>query len=424
MLLIMGTVLIPNAVIIMIVGVSFGGVRNIYSLHVQMRKYRELDRMLENPVDRGDLTDLLNSLPEGIDYYITDAEEDSGTFEKSILPGLVEAGKKMEAIPFRFKGGNGAVLFLYSPMFEKYAILQNTPFQIIAPLILLSVLTILSLGVIRSINNSLKRIEEATRRVAQGYYDFELPVKGNDSIASLSRSFNTMVKQVREEYSRRSRFFMGVSHDLKTPLASIGGYADAILEGYAEDRETLQKYAGIIKEKSQLLLDRITHLIRFVKLETGDWRTTFRDVNMKSFLDEIAESAAVDAELYGYGFVRDIDLPDSLAVPMDEKLVKRSFENIVNNAFRYAYKNSTIELKSFMEEGRIYIIVSNHGRGIAEKDINYIFEPFYRGSSSRNEDGFGLGLANVAAVIKSHKWKIAVDSVQEGKTSFIITIPV
>jgi len=330
----------------------------------------------------------------------------------------------MEAIPFRFKGGNGAVLFLYSPMFEKYAILQNTPFQIIAPLILLSVLTILSLGVIRSINNSLKRIEEATRKVAQGYYDFELPVKGNDSIASLSRSFNTMVKQVREEYSRRSRFFMGVSHDLKTPLASIGGYADAILEGYAEDRETLQKYAGIIKEKSQLLLDRITHLIRFVKLETGDWRTTFRDVNMKSFLDEIAESAAVDAELYGYGFVRDIDLPDSLTVPMDEKLVKRSFENIVNNAFRYAYKNSIIELKSYTEDGKVYVIFSNHGRGIAEKDINYIFEPFYRGSSSRNEDGFGLGLANVAAVIKSHKWKIAVDSVQEGKTSFIITIPV
>ncbi len=412
-LLILGTVLIPNIIIAMIVGFSFGGIGSIHSLHVQMRKYGEIVDLLKEPVREDDLEEILSDLPEGVEYYTLRNQDDNS------VPSI-----RMQVIPFSYTDGSRAALFIHLPVFEKYSVIKTTPFQIVAPLVLLSVLTILSLGVIHSINNSLKRIEEATRKVAEGNYDFELPVKGNDSIASLSGSFNAMVKQVREEYSRRSRFFMGVSHDLKTPLTSISGYADAILEGYAEDRETLQKYTGIIKSKSQLLLERITHLIQFVKLETGDWQSSFRSVSFKKFLEEIVDVTALDAELYGHRFIADVDIPENLAVYMDEELVRRSLDNIIHNAFRYAEDKSVIELRAYTDQSNTAVSVSNTGAGIPEEDLKYIFEPFYRGSSGRNEEGFGLGLANVAAVIKSHKWEIKVTSVPGGKTEFIILIPV
>ena len=309
------------------------------------------------------------------------------------------------------------------PALEHFALARQTPFQLVAPLVLLSVLSLLSLIVIRSINSSLKKIEEATRKVAEGNYDFELPVRGNDSIASLSRSFNIMIEKVREEYSRRARFFMGVSHDLKTPLASISGYADAILEGYADSKESLDKYAGIIKDKSGLLLDRVYHLIDFVKLETGEWKISFQDTPLKKFLLGIIDAASVDAELYHYTFESKIFIPDSVVVPMDTGLVRRSFDNIIHNAFRYAEEGTRIKITAEEGNGGITISIANRGKGIPEEDLHYIFEPFYRGSSTRNEDGFGLGLANVASVIKSHGWEISVTSVPGGITTFTIFVP-
>lgn len=424
-LLILGTVLIPNIIIITMVGFSFGGFQNIRALHTQMNNYHLLSEMLKKPVVDKDLYRFLDNLPSDIDYYIMNGNHKvlhSSTGKNDLNNALLK-DRKLQALVVSFIDGTRAILLIHLPVFEDYTLLRSTPLRIIAPLLLLSVFTLLSFGVIRSINISLRRIEEATRKVADGSFDFELPVKGNDSIASLSRSFNIMVHEVKEGYSRRSRFFMGVSHDLKTPLSSISGYADAILEGYADDTETLYKYAGIIKDKSGLLLDRIYHLIEFVKLETGEWKVSFKDILLKNFLSEIVDAASVDAQLYNYTFETDIRIRDWISVSMDRELVRRIFDNIIHNAFRYSFEGSAINFNADETDGTVTISIMNRGKGIPENDLNYIFEPFYRGSSSRNEEGFGLGLANVASVIKSHGWKIDVESVPDETTTFTIEIP-
>ncbi len=423
-LLVVGSVLIPNIIIMMIVGLSFGGFNNIYALHKQMRIFYTVNKMIRHPVVQKDLfTYLKSSSP--VDYYIFSIDKTfiASSTGVSNLEEALQGGRTFTVSEVSFTGKGSALLFLHLPALEHFTLAKQTPFQLVAPLVLLSVLSLLSLVVIRSINSSLKKIEEATRMVAEGNYDFELPVKGNDSIASLSRSFNIMVEKVREEYSRRARFFMGVSHDLKTPLASISGYADAILEGYADSKESLDKYAGIIKNKSGLLLDRVYHLIDFVKLETGEWKISFQDTPLKEFLLDIVDAASVDAELYHYTFKSEILIQDSVVVSMDTGLVRRSFDNIIHNAFRYASKGTRISITAAEGDGNITITITNRGKGIPEEDLHYIFEPFYRGSSTRNEDGFGLGLANVASVIKSHGWKISVDSVPGGITTFTIFIP-
>ncbi len=425
-LLVVGSVLIPNIIIMIIVGFSFGGFSNIRALHRQMKIDDTITGMIRNPVQQQDLVSYLASASSSVDYYLYSGTREfiaSSTGTNDLWKAL-ERERRFTARGFTLVGKGRAILFLHLPALEHFTRVNQTPFPFIGLLVLLSVLSLLSLLVIRSINSSLKRIEEATRQVAEGNYDFELPVKGNDSIASLSRSFNSMIERVREEYSRRSRFFMGVSHDLKTPLASISGYADAILEGYADSKETLDRYAGIIKDKSGLLLDRIYHLIEFVKLETGEWKVSFQDVPLKRFLSEMADTAAVDAEVYHYGFESEILVGERTMVSMDAGLVRRSFDNIVHNAFRYAEKGTTISIKAEERDGYVTVAISNRGKGIPKEDLQYIFEPFYRGSATRNEDGFGLGLANVASVITSHGWNIDVDSVPDETTTFTIRIPV
>lgn len=428
LLLIIGSFFIPNILIMMILWLSFGGVDNMRSTHEQFDQYYHLYEYINTEVDRDEFSRFIEELPDGMNARLLDSEKQNGYV---IITELIEENKNtenpkitLEALTVSFKDGTAAVLVINRPLADKYSIFRNSPVRFVFPFILFSVVTILSLFLIRSINSSLRKIEEATRKVAEGDFEFELKAKGNDSIASLTRSFNTMRLKVKEEYDRRARFFMAVSHDLKTPLASIGGYADAVLEGYAEDKETLDKYMEIIRSKTNLLSERVSHLIHFVKLETRDWQSTFEFVPLNGFLSKLADSFEVEADIYNYKFESSLEIPEELEVNMDRELVTRSFENLLHNAYRYSYSESLISFSAHDEGGKVILRIVNRGDGIGKEDLPNIFEPFYRGSKGRNDDGFGLGLANVAAVIKSHGWEIYAESELRKETVFTIKIPI
>ncbi len=428
LLLIIGTFFIPNILIMLIVYLSFGGVDNMKSTHNQFSQYYHLYEYIGTEVDEDDFIKYINTLSSDMNPRILNSENNNGQI---IFTDLIEENKNsvnpkitIEALTVSFTDGSSSVLVINRPLADKYSIFRNSPFPFVFPLVLFSVVTILSLFIIRSINKSLRKIEEATRKVAEGDFDFELQDKGNDSIASLSRSFNIMRLKVKDEYDRRARFFMGVSHDLKTPLASISGYADAVLEGYAEDKETLEKYMVIIKDKSTLLKERISHLINFVKLENGDWKTSLKPVEFGSFISELSNSFSIEAGIYKFIFKSKIELSENISIDMDPELVTRSIENLMHNAFRYSYPESTISFTVNQETSNYILSISNQSEGIPEDELPNIFEPFYRGSKGRNTEGFGLGLANVAAVIKSHGWEITAESELKKETVFTIKIPI
>ena len=427
-LLIIGSFFIPNILIMLIVYLSFGGIDNMNNIHNQFKQYYHLYENISTEVEEDEFIKYINTLPANMNARILNSEDNNGQIIISELIEENENSKKpkitLEVLTVSFTDGSSTVLVINRPLADKYSIFRNSPFPFIFPLILFSVVTILSLIIIRSINSSLQKIEEATRKVAEGDFDFELQDKGNDSIASLSRSFNIMRLKVKDEYDRRARFFMGVSHDLKTPLASISGYADAVLEGYAEDKETLNKYMLIIKDKSIVLKERISHLINFVKLENGDWKTSLKPVGFKSFISELSNSFAIEAGIYKFEYFSKIELSENIFVDMDRELVIRSMENLMHNAYRYSYPQSTISFIVYTEGNDSILKIINQSKGISKEDLPNIFEPFYRGTKGRNDEGFGLGLANVAAVIKSHGWKITVESELKKETTFTIKIPV
>ncbi len=360
--------------------------------------------------------------PEGLVLHSTTPAIQSG------LPypqGSVDPGIEVQLLSYQDNTtGETAYVVFHSPKADWLSASHMEGWLgLIIPVILLAFASIMSFAILRSIRRSLHQLDEAASRIAQGDLEFQLEAKGNDEIASLTRSFETMRQKVKEEYARRARFIMGVSHDLKTPLALIEGYADAIAEGYADNPEKMERYLGIIKSKSKLLEGRILQLIEFVKMEAGQWKATHVATDLERFLSGLAKRWSEDGALFGVRMTYSVDIPPTTMVNMDPGLVTRALENVVHNAFRYSGDEKEAHLKAVVVKDSVRLEVVNAGPGITAEEMEHVFEPFYRGTNSRQDDGMGLGLATVKSILESHGWTVEVDSVPGSRTVFRIIIP-
>jgi signal transduction histidine kinase len=283
--------------------------------------------------------------------------------------------------------------------------------------------SVMCILIVSSLTRSVVSLEAATRRVAAGELDLPISIEGSNEITSLSRSLNSLREEIKEDQARRARFIMGISHDLKTPLALVKGYAEALEEDIGDVGPNASSYLGIIKSKADQLEDMIEDLIDFERVDTGEWSQGLASVDLAPFLRVLSKRVAADAALLGRRVHSEIALPEPGFVRMDERLVTRAFENLVNNALRYTSSGGRIEITARAEGGSYIVSVIDNGPGISPQDLPHIFEPFYRGSSSRREPGMGLGLSIVKTVVESHGWAIDVLPGRDRGVAFVLTIP-
>ena len=295
------------------------------------------------------------------------------------------------------------------------------------PLIILSVLLIFSLAmslrIVRSITRSVALLDDATRRIANGELDLALDVRGSNEITSLSNSLNKMRNALREEDRRRYFFIMGITHDLKTPLALIKANAEAIEDGISARPEEQKHSLNIINNKVDEMEGMINNLLDYVRMDSSETLRNVRKVNLRSFLASFTERVAIDAELLHQTVESHINLPASIEVDMDSLLVQRALDNIVNNCFRYAPKGSSLFIVAGFDGQAVQLTIADNGNGIQQKDLPFIFDLFYRGSASRGEQGMGMGLAVTKSIIDSHGWHISVSSETGKGAAFTIAIP-
>ena len=293
---------------------------------------------------------------------------------------------------------------------------------IISVVILLFCIVIITM-ITRSIAKSVTVLEDAAKRVTRGELDKPIEVRGSNEVISLTKSLNELRLAVLENQNRQARFIMGISHDLKTPLALIRGYVEALYDEIPSSPEERRQYAEIILKKADDLEALINDLIDFTKVDTGEWRNTWQNVNLPHFVEEIAKRGDEAATILKHTFRSEINLPKDAVVQMDEKLMNRCFENLFSNAIRYSKDGGNVILRAFQGDGCYKIQIEDDGIGIAKEELKNIFDLFYRGSASRREKGSGLGLAIVKSVIISHNWDIEVESEAGKGTVFTITIP-
>lgn len=286
-------------------------------------------------------------------------------------------------------------------------------------------LIVIAIGVIlvaRKLTRSIMQLEKATHQVAAGNLDYSIQASGNDEIRSLAASVEHMRLALKEELLRRGRFVMGISHDLKSPLALARAHVEAIQDGVYEDEAERQHYFGITITKLDQLAGLIDDLIDFARLDNAIWQASLQDVRLAEFLNQFARGMAHDAEVFHKHFATQIDLTLDLTLALDPRLVQRILENLVNNALRHSAEDSHIILQARQADSDILIEVCNDGPAISPEALNQVFEPFYRASASRREPGMGIGLSTVKTLVEAHGWSISALSVP-GETVFTIHIP-
>lgn len=277
---------------------------------------------------------------------------------------------------------------------------------------------------IRSFRRKLTGLRESLRSIARGNLEAKVPIEGQDELAQLAHDIDTTRIELKEERAKRSRFLMSVSHDLKTPLTTIRGYLEAIDDGLAGDEATMEQYLSVIRGKSELLESRILELIEFVRMETGEWRMQNEHFSLADFLHRTSAMFAEDAAIQSRTYRATIDLAPEVTVLGDTTLLSRVFENLFHNALRYTGVDDSIALTvSGCTDGSITITVDDTGPGFGDSDPEGLFEPLARGSNSRQEPGFGLGLATARSIVGSHGWTIDARNGEAGGASFRIVVP-
>ncbi|MBW8002918.1 MAG: sensor histidine kinase [Planctomycetes bacterium] len=145
-------------------------------------------------------------------------------------------------------------------------------------------------------------------------------------------------------------------------------------------------------------------------METGEWKLRQERINLLSFLNRIARIYQEDASVLKREFNSRIKIPPDIKIEADSNLLNRALENLFNNALRFTRESDSIYLTAHLKNGEVLISIEDTGPGLTEAEIKLIFEPFYRGTSSRREQGFGLGLSIVKSIINAHGWEIKADS--------------
>ena len=228
---------------------------------------------------------------------------------------------------------------------------------------------------------------------------------------------------LKDNEERRSKFIMGISHDLRTPVAVIKGYTEAMSDGLCGTLEESKKSLEIISSKTEQLETMINTLINFVKLNQTDWLQQLQKQKISPLLNEFAEGAVTTGGIFKRNVRAEIQVNENIEIPYDKMLIQRVLENLFSNALRYTKENDSINISAKEEKDKIIFSIKDSGIGISREDQKKIFDMFYRATSSRREEGMGIGLATVMTIVKAHGWTINVESEKGRGSNFIIEIP-
>jgi signal transduction histidine kinase len=282
---------------------------------------------------------------------------------------------------------------------------------------------VLSILMSRWISGPLQDIEQAATSLAGGEYS-EIRVEGPREVKKLADSFNRMAEKVESTQKAQKDFVANVSHELKTPLTSIQGFSQAILDGAVNSKQEINKAAGIIQSEAERMNRLVLELLELARLESGSDEIKREIVQVKQLLEGVIRQFSIRAEQSNIDLEYDVgELPTCVGDP--DRLVQ-AFSNLLDNAIKHTPPNGIVEISADQNGTEIVVTISDSGPGIPEDEINRIFERFYQIDKSRARDsqrGSGLGLAIVKQIITAHRGQISVYNNQTQGAVFEIRIP-
>ncbi len=262
-----------------------------------------------------------------------------------------------------------------------------------------------------SVFKPLKRLDETIKQIENGDLDTPLERESGE-LGNLFDDFENMRLTLNDsidtliEYDRYGRELVSnISHDLRTPITSIKGYVEGIMDNVADTPEKKERYIKTIYKKAKDMDRLVNELNVFSKIDSDNMTYHMEVLPICGYFDDCADELAVDAESHDFRFSYDNRLDRDVMVEIDPEQMTRVINNIVNNSFKYAgEKDNKIELKIEKKDDEIFILFKDNGKGISPDDAEKIFERFYRTDESRGSatGGSGIGLSIVKKVVKAH----------------------
>ena len=280
----------------------------------------------------------------------------------------------------------------------------------------------------------IHNVAGAFQHLARGHLQTRLPVSGRDELAQLAGTFNQMAdalqsmdEEKRQLEQARRDLIAWVSHDLRTPLATIRAMNEAILDGVVTDPQTITRYTQNTQKEVEHLSHLIDDLFEVAQLDTGHLKLTRQMASLRDLISDTLGTIGAQAEQRGVILVGEVsDGVDMLFIAPDK--IQRILYNLLDNALRHTPAGGKIILLAKKSLIGVEITVHNTGQAISPVDLPHLFESFYRGEPSRarsegGQRGTGLGLAIVRGLVEAHGGQISVISNPEQGTTFTFTLP-
>ena len=270
----------------------------------------------------------------------------------------------------------------------------------------------------------LREISNAAKSFAKGKFDVRVPVRGSDEVAELAETFNNMAESLNNYDDMRNTFMSDVSHDLRSPMTSIAGFIDGIIDGVIPP-EQQEYYLKVVSSEVHRLSRLVSSLLDLTRIQAGDRKFTMTrfDVCETAKLILISFEQKINAKNLDVEF----DLQEErLYTSADSDAIYQVIYNLCHNAVKFSSDGGKLRISISKIKGKKLLIeVFNEGEGISEKNLPYVFERFYKTDKSRGLDksGAGLGLFISKTIITAHDEKIWVESEYGKNCSFKFTLP-
>ena len=263
----------------------------------------------------------------------------------------------------------------------------------------------------------LRQLSSAARQMALGNYAVQVDSSRRDELGDLAQDFNHMASEVQHAAQMQRDLLANVSHDLRTPLTLIKGYAETVRDITGDDKAHRDEQMNIIVDEADRLTALVSSVMELSKVTSGADKCERVHFDMGQLCDEVSER--YDAICAQNGWQLKLELPDEeLPVYADPDMMQRALHNLLGNAMHHIGKDGIFILRAQRCTEGVRVEVEDHGPGISADDLPYIFDRYYRSRSDSGKQGTGLGLSITKAIFQQHGFRFGVQSAIGMGTTF------
>lgn len=320
--------------------------------------------------------------------------------------------KLVKQVDFQFTDGSEGSFFIVTSV--NSLISRNALKKMIYAFILVLCLTsiLLTQWIQKGIFTPINQLNTAMQNIAEGNLEYMLTTEEKGEIGELYRNYEDMRLRLKEsldekfEHEQKNKELVSnISHDLKTPITSIKGYVEGIMDGVADTPEKMNKYIKTIYDKANDMDRLINELTTYSGIDNNRIPYTFRRINVADYFGDCVEEVGLDLESKNIQLNYEALIEPSTQIIADPEQLKRVINNIISNSVKYMNKDKgVIDIRILDELDAIRVEIEDNGMGVAAKDLPNIFERFYRTDASRNSSkgGSGIGLSIVKKIVEDH----------------------